>query len=175
MSRPRRPRCGNRGAPGLTVRARYAYKPGTVLRLMTGPAPRLLRQLGCLVAVLGSLYGCGDDRFVVIGTPEAPSTSGYVEVDDEDDGVSAIVVLKHLHPPASLSAEFTHYVVWMAGPAGTPRRVGTLEYDPDHRVGTLTTHSPSFQFTVTVTAESSAEPKAPDGLLVAKQEVVYDD
>lgn len=167
MSRPPE---GRLDAPGAD-----AYKPDTVMHFPTGRAGCRLQRLGQSVALLALLAGCGDDRFVMLGTPEAPSTSGYVEVDDADGGVSAIVVLKHLHPPQSLSAEFTHYVVWMAGPTGSPRRVGVLSYDPDAREGTLATHSPTMQFTVTVTAESSAEPAVPDGLLVAKQEVVYDD
>ena len=153
--------------PGLTLRTQPPINP-PVLR-----KPTFRAILGALC--LSALGACGDDRYIVIGTPEAPSTSGYVEVDDDDGGVAALVVLLHLHPPQRLGEELAHYVVWVSEGAGKPRRAGVLKYDPDDRTGRLQTHSATMQFTVTVTAEKTAEPATPTGLLVAKREVVFDD
>lgn len=119
---------------------------------------------------------CGNDLHVIIGTPEAPSTSGFVEViDDDDDGAELEVVLKHLHPPESLQPELKHYVVWLAGPTGAPIRMGVLAYDQDAREGKLPITSTTRIFTITVTAETSEKPAKPDGLLVAEQEILLDE
>jgi hypothetical protein len=123
-------------------------------------------------AVLGA---CGDDRFIVIGSAKAPSTSGFVEIEDaSDDGLSLLVHLEHLHPASRVDPAARHYVVWFQGTAGAPRYAGVLRYHADRRTGELLAAAPFTKLTVKITAETSEQPSAPSALEVASQAVDAD-
>lgn len=123
---------------------------------------------------LGAGAGCGADRFVVVGTPEAPTTSGYIEVEDDDAGAWTSVFMHHLHPPDRLAPGLTCYILWFQPRGGEPQRVGALVYYPDERKGKLKGRRPAGPFTILITAEKSQRPAAPTGLLVAEQQITDD-
>lgn len=127
----------------------------------------------CLVAA----SACGDDRFIVIGTAKAPSTSGFVEVEDaSDDGATLLVHLEHLHPASHVDPAARYYAVWFAAAAaGAPRFAGVLRYNADQRTGELLADAPFTKLIVTITAETTDKPSAPSAIEVASQEVDADD
>lgn len=138
--------------------------------------PRFVFPALTLLALACAGVACGDDRYVMIGTAKAPSTSGFVEMQDaRDDGASILVHLEHLHPARDVEPTATHYAVWLDGSRGAPVLAGSLRYDADHRIGELHVESPFPKFTVKITAEASAKPAAPSLLEVASQEVSVDD
>lgn len=138
------------------------------------PLPALLAL--CALCTLSSVaLGCGNDRFIVVGTATAASTSGFVEIEDDDsDGADILVHMEQLHSADQVVPTAKHYVVWLESGNGAPRRAGVLGYDPDHRIGELRTRSPFLDFVVKITAEATAEPSAPSDAVVATQAVAID-
>jgi hypothetical protein len=132
-----------------------------------------LALLGVGLGVMAA--ACGNDRFIVVGTATAASTSGFVEVEDDDSaGADLLIHMEHLQPAVHVDATAKHYVVWLEAGNGAPRRAGVLSYDPDERIGELRTRSPFLDFMVKITAEPTAEPTAPSGAVVATQAVSID-
>ncbi len=140
------------------------------------PALPLLARCAVMCAVLCTVAGCGAQRFIIIGTASAPSTSGYVEIEHVDKHEVAIKVrMEQLHPAERLDAAFSSYVVWLQGESGNPVRAGSLRYDADARAGELRTKTPFRKFVVKVTAEANDKPSAPSHFMVASQEVLVAD
>lgn len=138
--------------------------------------PRRLRHVLSGLVLACALSACGSDRYVVIGTAKAPSTSGFVEMEDtRDDGATILVHLEHLHPARHVDPSASHYAVWLDGGRGAPVFAGVLRYDPDHRTGELRVESPFPKFIVKITAEANDKPGTPSELEVASQEVSVDD
>ncbi len=134
----------------------------------------------CALVVCSALcsvgaMACGADRFIVVGTAQAPSTSGFVEVEDSGNPAQIKVHLAHLHPASRLDATKQAYVVWLDSGGGAPRLAGSLSYDPDERVGELVAESPFRKFVVKVTAEANDKPTSPSDLVVASQEIALDE
>ncbi len=131
----------------------------------------------CLLLAASPLVGCGADaRYVVIGSPRAPTTSGIVELEELDGGSTLVTVhLEHLHPPTRLDQGTTQYVAWFEGPTGAPIRAGTVRYDPEARTGDLTATSPFDKLTVKITAERDASPATPSATVIATQSVRIED
>jgi hypothetical protein len=139
-------------------------------RLLRGFSP-----LPALFALCVLAAACGNDRFIVVGTATAASTSGFVEIEDDDsDGIDILVHLEQLHAVQQVDAAAKHYVVWLDAGKGNPLRAGVLTYDPDHRTGELRTRSPFHDFVVKITAESTSEPSTPGATVVASQAVSID-
>ena len=126
----------------------------------------------CWPIALLFLHGCGGDRFIVIGTARAPSTSGFVELSTKS-GTSTRVKLRMeaLHPVNTLDPAAHAYVVWFERGKQAPVRAGSLHYMPDERVGLLEATSPYRKFVVKVTAEANDKPSTPSAFVVATQEV----
>jgi len=147
---------------------------------------RVCRPVAAWLFALAVL-GCGSDRYIVIGTARAPSTSGFVEVTGTSDASTRLKVrMEQLHAANSLDPAFHAYVVWFEGLAegkGTPSapaarasklpavRAGSLRYSPDDRVGELQATSPYRKFVVKITAEANDKPSAPGPFVVATQEI----
>ena len=72
--------------------------------------------------------------------------------------------MEHLAPAMKLNEEAT-YVVWITAPNGLPQNVGILKVGSD-RKGSLETKTPFKEFTVMVTAETSAAATIPSGQTV---------
>lgn len=141
------------------------------------PTPRSLRvTLGRLRApawmlALG-LSACGADRYIVIGTAQAPSACGFVELNGTTgDSTRLRVHLEHLHPVDSLDPALHAYVVWFESGKDAAVRAGALKYRPDDRIGELSAVSPYRKFVVKVTAEANDTPSAPSSFVVASEEI----
>jgi hypothetical protein len=130
-----------------------------------------------LALVVGlAATGCGDDRFIVVGTATAASTSGFVEVQDsDDDGADLLVHMEQLHPVQHVDPAAKFYVVWLDSGNGAAKLAGALSYDADKRVGELKTRSSSLKFIVKITAEKIDAPSTPSEVIVATQEISIDD
>ena len=117
---------------------------------------------------------CGaDGRYIVLGTPRAPATSGTVEVDALDAGSTQVSIhLDYLHPPSQVARDYDRYLVWfLPKTGGKPVLGGQLNFDPAQRTGDLTATSPFRQFGLEITAERRANPAAPSDYVVASQDI----
>lgn len=151
--------------PHASRQDRRAGQPSSQLRW----AARLLVTLA-VAALLAACSGAG--RYIVLGSPKVPSTSGVVEVEALDGGSSLVSVhLEHLPPPSRLSEPFEAYVVWFEGDKDQAIRAGVLRYDPDSRTGDLSETSPLTDFTIKVTAEADQGATRPGAFVVASQAV----
>jgi hypothetical protein len=132
---------------------------------------RVRRQLTGWLFALAAL-GCGSDRYIVIGTARAPSTSGFVEVTGSSGSSTELKVhMEHLHTVSSLDPSLHAYVVWFEQGKAAPLRAGSLRYLPEDRVGELEATSPYRKFVVKITAEANDKPSAPSDFVVASQEI----
>ena len=137
-----------------------------------------LAPFGCRAAAVALTLvalGCGADRYIVLGTPRAPSTAGFIEA--SSGGSSSTDVLVHmeaLHPVDSLDPALHAYVVWFEHDKSPPVRAGSLRYKPDERLGELQAKAPFRKFVVKITAEANDKPKAPSEFIVATQEIAID-
>jgi hypothetical protein len=136
---------------------------------------RVRRPLATWLLAIAAL-GCGSDRYIVVGTARAPSTSGYVTVKGTSgSGVKLNVHMAQLHPVDSLEPSLHAYVVWFEQAKAAPVRAGALLYRPDDRVGELEAISPFRKFVVKITAEANDKPSTPSGFVVATQAISADD
>jgi hypothetical protein len=130
----------------------------------------------CLLTACVS--ACGADRFIVIGSADVPSTSGYVEIEDESSSGGTILVhMESLHPVDRVVPSARYYAVWLESRTASeaPIHAGNLRYNPDQRSGELRTKVPFHHLNVKITAEAGDKPAAPSEHLVAIQEVRLDD
>jgi hypothetical protein len=119
--------------------------------------------------------GCASDRHIIIGSARAPSTSGWVVIEDANSHAADVTVhLEQLHRPDQLDPALHAYVVWFEPMSGTPVRAGSLKYQADDRTGELRGRSPFGKFVVKVTAEANDKPTAPSDFLVASQEITLE-
>jgi hypothetical protein len=128
--------------------------------------------------VTGLLFalGCGSDRYIVIGTARAPSTSGFVEVTGTSGSSTQLKVhMEQLHAVDSLDPSLHAYVVWFEAGKAEPVRAGSLRYRPDDRIGELEATSPYRKFVVKITAEANDKPGTPGAFVVATQEIAAQD
>ena len=79
--------------------------------------------------------------------------------------------LEDLCTPAEIEALLTHYVVWFTAVGEYPVRQGTLEYDPETRIGRASFPTSMLEFDVQITAEQSESPTEPSDLVVASQKI----
>ena len=141
------------------------------------PPPRLIRvapgrrRVSAWIWVLG-LAACGADRYILIGTAQAPSANGFVELNSTTDTSTRLRVhLEHLHPVDTLDPALHAYVVWFESGKDPAVRAGTLQYRPEERIGELSAVSPYRKFVVKVTAEPNDTPDAPSSFVVASEEI----
>ena len=115
---------------------------------------------------------CGGDRYIVIGTAQAPSACGFVELTGKSESSTKLKVhLEQLHPVDSLDPALHSYVVWFESGKDAAVRAGALKYKPDDRLGELTAVSPYRKFVVKVTAEANDTPSVPSAFVVASEEI----
>ncbi|HKU38157.1 MAG TPA: hypothetical protein VJR89_08420 [Polyangiales bacterium] len=130
-----------------------------------------------LGATLG-LAACSGDRYIVVGSARAPSTSGWVVIEDASTSSAEVTVhLEHLPRAKQLDPAMRVYVVWFEPTSlgGAPNRAGTLKYYPDDRIGELKAKAPFGKFVVKVTAEANDKPAMPSDFVVASQEITLED
>ncbi len=82
------------------------------------------------------------------------------------------IEVENLAPPGRISEGTTVYVVWFKAPTGSPTAQGTLEYDPDDRVGRFTATSPHSELEVVISAEVDATANSPSEVVILRQDVV---
>jgi len=113
--------------------------------------------------------------YAIVGSAEVPSAHGDVEIEKIDkEQILVTVVLDALPPPDEIEPGLTHYVLWFVLIGEDPARQGTLEYDPDERVGRVSVPTSLREFELRVTAEATADPQIPSYLLVATQKIRED-
>lgn len=122
-------------------------------------------------------------QYPLASSARAPAAQGNVDVVPEPNGNTRIAIkVKHLAPPASISARATTYVAWIV-PRGSvstvaganqpadpdPINVGALTVDADLN-GILETTTPYQQFDLIITPEPSAVAMRPssDPVLTAR-------
>lgn len=126
--------------------------------------------LVCAPLVLGP--ACGGDRYILIGTARAPSTSGFAQVKGTTDQSTELLVhLEQLHPVQNLDPALHAYVVWFENGKTAPVRAGALAYEADKRQGELKAKSPYRKFVVKVTAEANDTPGGPSAFVVASEQI----
>ena len=134
------------------------------------------KSLYCLLVTLAlALSACsGTLTFKIKGTQKLPDADGRIDVTPvEDQGLSTLKIdLEHLAPPDRLAPNATHYVAWARRTSdGLYSRVGALKYNKDKRVGVIEATAPETSFTLTITAEVSANPAAPSANVALEQKV----
>jgi hypothetical protein len=138
------------------------------LRRVCGPLATWLLAFAAL--------GCGSERYIVVGTVRAPSTSGYVVVETKGESSTKVKVhMEQLHQVDSLDPSLHAYVVWFQHGKEPPLRAGALHYRPDDRVGELEAVAPFRKFIVKITAEANDKPSVASGFVVATQAISADD
>jgi hypothetical protein len=119
-----------------------------------------------------ALSACGADRYIVIGTAQAPSACGFVELNGTTDKSTKLRVrLEHLHQVDSLDPALHAYVVWFESGKDAAVRAGALKYRAEDRIGELSAVSPYRKFVVKVTAEANDTPNVPSSFVVASEEI----
>jgi hypothetical protein len=119
-----------------------------------------------------ALSACGADRYIVIGTAQAPSACGFVELNGTTDKSTKLRVhLEQLHPVDSLDPALHAYVVWFESGKEAAVRAGALKYRSEDRIGELSAVSPYRKFVVKVTAEANDTPNVPSSFVVASEEI----
>lgn len=133
---------------------------------------RQLRRPVLACALLATGVGCGGDRYILIGTAQAPSTAGFATITAKTDSSTRVLVhLEHLHPVDSLDPALHAYVVWFEDGNRPAVRAGSLRYRREERIGELEATSPYRKFVVKVTAEANDTPSAPSGFVVASEQI----
>jgi hypothetical protein len=118
------------------------------------------------------LSACGADRYIVIGTAQAPSACGFVELNGTTAKSTKLRVrLEHLHPVDSTDPALHAYVVWFESGKDAAVRAGALKYRSEDRIGELSAVSPYRKFVVKVTAEANDTPDVPSSFVVASEEI----
>jgi hypothetical protein len=120
--------------------------------------------------------GCGtmghEQTWSMNTTDKIPSADGKVKVKPEKDGNTRLKVeVAHLAQPAAVFNEATTYVVWVKPQHGHAQNVGILKVDKNLK-GELETETAFKEFTVMVTAESSANVTTPGPYSVMNTQVV---
>jgi len=118
------------------------------------------------------LSACGADRYIVIGTAQAPSACGFVELNGTTAKSTKLRVrLEHLHSVDSADPAMHAYVVWFESGKDAAVRAGALKYRSEDRIGELSAVSPYRKFVVKVTAEANDTPDVPSSFVVASEEI----
>jgi hypothetical protein len=105
--------------------------------------------------------------YALMPADRAPAATGIVEVGSTDDGNRELAIsVEHLPRPSELDPKLTTYVVWIDPGEGEPMAVGQLKVNAD-REAEADFATPPFQaFDLMVTAEPSATPTKPSGMVV---------
>ena len=130
--------------------------------------------VGMIALASIGLTACSSTKtYVVEGSEHAPRADAILKVTPVDAGNSRIeLTTEHLMPPRRIKKGAKHYAVWVQGTKGAAVHVGNLVFDAGSREGSLETYTPKRSFTLSITAESLAEPVAPAARPVFRQKVV---
>ena len=110
----------------------------------------------------------GSPKYPLASSPSAPGAQGNVNVEPGPNGNTRVAIsVRHLAPPANISASATTYVAWIVPRAAStsrnadnqptdmaPMNVGAINVDKNLN-GTLETVTPFQQFDVMITPEPS--------------------
>ena len=133
----------------------------------------IFKKLGLVGGLMGSMafVGCGSmnmmkgETWTMNSAESVPAAIGKVKVANEKDGNTDVkVMVEHLALADNLKDQST-YVVWIKPDNGAPQNVGILQVGKD-RKGSLETKTPFKEFTIMVTAETSAAATIPTGQTV---------
>lgn len=102
----------------------------------------------------------------------ATEASGQVSVERIEGGLRLVVVqLSQLPAPERIAPGLTEFVVWLLAPGGDQVKAGALNYDRDHRSGSLFATTSMAAFTVQVTGERDPSARTPSGVVLAERAV----
>lgn len=131
----------------------------------------MVRIFTVLFALL-ALSACGGpSEYVIVGTARAAGADGVITVEATESNNMLSIEVENLAPPGRISEGTTVYVVWFKAPTGSPTAQGTLEYDPDDRIGRFTATSPHPELQVIVSAEVDATANSPSEVIILRQDV----
>ncbi|MFK7999350.1 MAG: hypothetical protein AB8H86_07120 [Polyangiales bacterium] len=132
----------------------------------------MVRIFTVLFALL-ALSACGGpSEYVVVGTARAAGADGLITVEKTESNNLLSIEVENLAPPGRISEGTTVYVVWFKPPTGPLTAQGTLEYDPDDRVGRFSATSIHAELQVIVSAEIDATANSPSEVVILRQDVV---
>jgi hypothetical protein len=122
-------------------------------------------------ACMTAVAGCGPTTFQMAADPTVVGAMGEVDASFEKDGNNKMKVkVQHLAAPNKLNASATTYVVWVKPRTKDdvkPHPVGVLKVNSDEE-GSLEFSTPTNQFDITITPESSSDVTEPSGRDVLK-------
>lgn len=131
----------------------------------------MVRIFTVLFALL-ALSACGGpSEYIIVGTARAAGADGLITVEKTESNNLVNIEVENLAPPGRISEGTTVYVVWFKAPTGSPTAQGTLEYDPDDRVGRFSATSPHTELQVIVSAEVDATANSPSEIVILRQDV----
>lgn len=114
-------------------------------------------------------FSCASDTMAVTGTPRAADALGSVQVERIEGGKwLAVITMRHMPSPTSMSDVATTYVVWSEDAARHLNWLGSLTYDQDSREATATVVAAKPISRLTITAEPTAHPETPSDTVVAQ-------
>ena len=132
----------------------------------------MVRIFTVLFALL-TLSACGGpSEFIVVGTARAAGADGMITVEKTESNNLVNIQVENLAPPGRISEGTTVYVVWFKSPTAGPAAQGTLEYDPDDRVGRFSATTIHAELQVIVSAEVDATANSPSEVVILRQDVV---
>ena len=101
-----------------------------------------------------------------------PGIDGEVRIEERARGIADVYVrVGHLPRARQLGYGLGEYVVWVEGPGGLPRNVGTLDHSPAEREGELECTVRLDQFRLFITAERVAYARHPSDTIIATRTV----
>ena len=125
------------------------------------------------LVIIAALGGCNPAAdYALVGNAFVPAAYGDIRIEKIDKQQKLITVtMDHLPPPQQIEPGIEHYVVWFSAVGALPVRQGTLDYDPETRVGRASIPTSMLEFDVQITAENSDTPVQPNDLVVASQRI----
>ena len=117
------------------------------------------------VAALGKTY-------TFQATSVVPGATGKIDAKADKAGTNTtvMVTVEHLARPTLLTPPANEYVVWLEPQDGSPQNQGLLRVG-DNEKGNLKMTTTASKFTLLVTAETEAHPKAPSKRVVLRSQV----
>ena len=126
-----------------------------------------------LVWVALSIVGCNRPAdYALVGGAFVPAAHGDIRIEKIDKQQKLLTItMDHLPPPGDIEKGVAHYVVWFSAVGELPLPQGTLDYDPENRVGIASIPTDMREFDLQITAEKTATPTQPSDLLVSSQRI----
>lgn len=122
-------------------------------------------------AVLLSVAALHAQDFTLKAAPEVPGAIGWVDVDKDRNGNTAVEIkIRNLAPAARLTPPKDDYIVWVRERGKDAVRIGKLALD-EHLDSQINFITLARQFELLITAEDGPTVESPSGLVVLSGDV----